>query len=97
MRFFGAPLSARSHSTASAKLPGAASIHEDEAVVLVIRTAVFVVLQLEVALLKLHSIRRERTIVGHFVDDGIDDAAFANEMPLAGELFPAEPHAKYHR
>src|SRR3954454_23922861 len=75
----------------------AALIHEDETVVLVICAAVFVVFQLEVAFLKLHLIRRERTIVGHFVDDGIDDTAFANEMPLAGELFSAEPHAKHHR
>ena len=34
----------------------AASIHEDEAVVLVIRAAVFAVFQLEVAFLKLHLI-----------------------------------------
>ena len=59
-----------------------ASIHEDEAVVLVICAAVFVVFQLEIAFLKLYLIRRKRTIVGHFIDDGIDDATFANEMPL---------------
>ena len=73
------------------------SIHEDEAVVLVIRAAVFVVFQFEVAFLKLHLIRWERTIVRHFVNDGIDDTAFANEMPLAGKLFPAEAHTKHHQ
>lgn len=73
------------------------SIHEDEAVVLVIRAAIFVVFQFEVAFLELHLIRRERTIVRHFVNDSIDDTAFANEMPLAGELLPAEPHTKHHQ
>src|SRR3954452_21866960 len=69
----------------------AASIYEDETVVLVIRAAVFVVFQLEVAILKLHLIRQERTVVGHFVDDGIDDTAFANEMPLQARCKNAAP------
>src|SRR5438477_13026142 len=62
-----------------------------EAVVLVI-VAGRVALQFEVLFLQADTIRREGTVVRYFIDDAIDDAALPDEVPLAGEDFPAEPN-----
>ena len=75
---------------------GAASIHEDEAVVLVIRVSVVVVFQLEVTFLKLHPIRRERTIVGHFVD-ALAIPVHSRKSWLDLHVYSAQRKAPYFR
>src|ERR1700704_5784701 len=65
----------------------------DEAVILVPGAAGFLIVhQFEVAFLEPDPVGREWTVVWHLVDDGMDDAAFPDEVPLAGEDFPAEPN-----
>src|ERR1700704_6287781 len=65
----------------------------DEAVILVPGAAGFLIVhQFEVAFLEPDPVGREWTVVWHLVDDAVDDAAFPDEVPLAGEDFPAEPN-----
>src|SRR5260370_38760959 len=56
-----------------------------------------VALQFEVLFLEADAIRREWTVVRYFIDDAVDDAAFPDEVPLAGEGFPAEPNLEDDR
>src|SRR6267378_7125378 len=67
------------------------SVNHHEAVVLVI-IAGRVAPQFEVLFLEADAIRREWTVIRNFIDDAVDDAAFPDEVPLAGEDFPAEPN-----